>query len=136
MSKDKAADYFARHKESTECHITSDGRVFHSTGSASGFANTLKDNKVESFKRDSTAVENIEVVDATEELGKDEAATQSAQEAHEANIKALRLFDPTTISYDEAKVLAKALGLETPSNTKVDIFAALEVAKANLEPQA
>lgn len=51
MSKDKAADYFARHKESNECHITSDGRVFHSIGSAKGFANTLKDDAVKSYTR-------------------------------------------------------------------------------------
>lgn len=135
MLKEKAVDYFDRHPSSNECHITSDGRVFHTIGSAQGFSQGLTDNKIASFKRE-TNVENIEVVGATEETGADEAAIQSAKEADEANIEALRIFDPATISYDEAKALAKALGLETPSNTKVDIFAALEAAKANLAPQA
>jgi hypothetical protein len=134
MSKEQAVDYFDRHPSSNECHITSDGRVFHTIGSAQGFAQGLKDNKVESFTRDSK-VKNIKVVDPIEETGSDAAAIQSAKEAHDANIEALKAFDATTISYDEAKALAKALGLETSSNTKVDIFAALEAAKANLEAQ-
>lgn len=71
MSKDKAADYFARHKESNECHITSDGRVFHSIGSASGFANTLKDNAVESFKRSEVAQPTNVVVLNTESHDKE-----------------------------------------------------------------
>jgi hypothetical protein len=142
MSKDKAADYFARHKESNECHITADGRVFHSIGSASGFANTLKDNKVESFKRDSKAVENIEVVDETEETGTDEETEgknlPSTDELVSSMLNKMNLneFNPETTSYEDAKKLAQDLKLETVSNKKVDIFAALEVAKANLAPQA
>lgn len=54
MSKkytEKAQDYFKRHPSSNECHITSDGRVFHTLGSAQGFAGTLEDQTIESYKK-------------------------------------------------------------------------------------
>jgi hypothetical protein len=122
MSKEKAVDYFDRHPSSNECHITSDGRVFHTIGSAQGFANGLKDNKIESYKRSDSDVKNIEVNDSIEETG-------------ENNKEALKAFDSATAQYEEGKALAKALGIETPSNSKADIFAALDAAKANLEPK-
>jgi hypothetical protein len=53
-NKEKAADYFNRH-DGTECHITSDGRVFHSKGTADSFAVGLADQKVESFKKEDFA---------------------------------------------------------------------------------
>lgn len=48
---EKAKDYFNRHPTSQECHITSDGRVFHTTGAAQGFAGTLNDETIETYKR-------------------------------------------------------------------------------------
>ncbi|MBU4536983.1 MAG: hypothetical protein L6264_07325 [Weeksellaceae bacterium] len=51
---DLAQDYFERHSRSNECHITSDGRVFHTSGHAISFAqeNNLQDQKIESYTRD------------------------------------------------------------------------------------
>lgn len=125
MLKEKAVDYFDRHPSSNECHITSDGRVFHTKGAADGFANGLKDNKVASFNRSELNPENIIVVDS-EELTGDEV---------KATIESLRNFNAETTSYEDGKALAQDLKLEVSSNKKVDIFAALEVAKANLAPQ-
>lgn len=51
---EKAQDYFERHSVSEECHITSDGRVFHTLGHALSFAqeNQLEDQEIESYKRE------------------------------------------------------------------------------------
>ena len=156
MSKEKAVDYFDRHPSSNECHITSDERVFHSAGTAQGFAESLKDNKVTSYKRADFEAVNISVVDAEELTGfededEDEDLFLGDIDTSDApvievpnietpvvdlNIEALKAFDSETASYEEGKALVKALALETPSNTKVDIFAALEVAKTNLQNQA
>lgn len=53
-----ALDYFARHPQSNECHITSDERVFHQKGSAESFAAYLKDKSVESFTRQEAFAES------------------------------------------------------------------------------
>ncbi len=170
MSKEKAVDYFDRHPSSNECHITSDERVFHSAGTAQGFAESLKDNKITSYKREDFAV-NISVVDAEKVTGfeneeEDENLFLENIDPSDApvievpkievpkievpnienpvidtltvdpNIEALKAFDAETASYEEGKALVKALAIETSSNTKVDIFAALEVAKTNLQKQA
>lgn len=127
MLKEKAVDYFDRHPSSNECHITSDGRVFHTIGTAQGFANGLKNNKIESYKRGDLNVENIDVNDPKEETGDTGANNE--------NLEALRAFDSEKTSYESGKALVKALGIETSSNSKADIFAALETAKANLEPK-
>lgn len=120
MSKDKAADYFARHKESPECHITSDGRVFHSIGTATGFANGLKDNAVTSYKRD-----------AVESKGKSqkEQDDASTEESKVLALETLKNFDTATATYPEIKALAKALSLESPSQSQVDLVAAIEAKK-------
>lgn len=166
MSKEKAVDYFDRHPSSNECHITSDERVFHSAGTAQGFAESLKDNKVTSYKRADFEAVNVSVVDAEEltgfededededlflgdidtsdapviEVPKIEVPNIEVPKievlAVDTNIEALKAFDSETASYEEGKALVKALSIETPSNTKVDIFAALELAKTNLQNQA
>lgn len=50
---DLAQDYFERHSVSNECHITSDGRVFHTGGHAISFAqeHDLQDQTIESYTR-------------------------------------------------------------------------------------
>ena len=189
MSKEKAVDYFDRHPSSTECHITSDGRVFHTIGPAQGFASGLKDDKVESFTRAQFEVAEIPVFGSEEVPGDDaEKETRfkarvatllalgfvrnedlfenaenggaisaddvyeisdeafeisitpvinsSADDAKTQAIDALRNFDASTAKYPEIKALAKALGLETPTQKEPDLLAALKAAKANLEPQA
>lgn len=72
MSKNKelSQDYFDRHPSSDACHITSDGRVFHNVGTADGYATALKDNKVETFTRDSKKVADIDVNGASDETKK------------------------------------------------------------------
>lgn len=117
MSKNKelAQDYFERHPLSVECHITTDGRVFHSPGTAQGHAASLQDDAVEKFIRDEKKVNDIEVT------------------ADDANTPiTLKDFDPATTKYDQAKVLFDDLKLEAPSRKKEDIFAALIEAKSKL----
>ena len=165
MSKDKAADYFARHKESNECHITSDGRVFHSIGSASGFANTLKDNKVISYTRESfeskvpTDGADVDSQDdgsqddgtqdqssedegsddegSSDEGSEDEGSEDEGSEKNEA-LEALKNFDATVAGYPEIKALVKALGLDTENQKEATLVAALEAHKTaiNLEVNA
>ncbi|OWK99265.1 hypothetical protein AP75_01905 [Kaistella haifensis DSM 19056] len=69
---DLAQDYFERHSRSNECHITSDGRVFHTSGHAISFAqeNNLQDQTIESYTRDQAekiATVPVEPVGPTEE---------------------------------------------------------------------
>jgi hypothetical protein len=114
MSKELAADYFARHTNN-ECHITSDGRVFHTKGSADSFANGLKDNTVVSFTRD----------------GK--TPTADGEDTGEADkvkaIETLKTFEATTAKYPELKALVKALGLEVENQKEATLVAALEAHK-------
>ncbi len=115
MSKELAADYFARHGSSNECHITSDGRVFHTKGAADSFANGLKDNKVESYTRDGKKEEK-----EVETPGSD---------ATVFTLEDLKAFDTTTASYAEIKALANGLNLESASQKKEDLLAAIEAQK-------
>lgn len=115
MSKELVVDYFDRHTND-ECFITSDGRVFHTKGTADGHANTLKDNNVESHKR------NIPAVDSD---GSDDSDTLKIEA-----VEALKTFDTSTATYPEIKALANTLGLESASQKKDDLVAALEVQKA------
>ncbi len=118
MSKELAADYFARHESSNECHITSDGRVFHTKGSADSFANGLKDTTVASFTRDGKTTD-------------DEAQTDEGSKDDDkiAAIEALKTFDAETATYAEIKELAKAFSLESVSQKKEDLLAAIEAHK-------
>ena len=184
MSKDKAADYFARHKESPECHITSDGRVFHSIGTATGFANGLKDNAVTSYKRGdmakptkiivhntddedldedketrfkarvdrltalgfernedlfskeenggTTSIDSTAVYESTDkefEIGLTPLVINGFDESKVKALEALKKFDTATATYPEIKALSKALALESPSQSQVDLVAAIEAQK-------
>lgn len=113
MSKELAADYFSRHQSSNECHITSDGRVFHTKGSADSFANGLKDNAVASYTRD----------------GKEEKTKGSGEDAKVFTLEDLNAFDATTATYAEIKALANGLKLESASQKQVDLLAAIEAYK-------
>lgn len=182
MSKDKAVDYFDRHQSSNECHITSDGRVFHTLGSAQSFAAGLKNNEVTSYKRaefetvisEDSQDDNLEVdkearfktrEDRLIALGFERIddlfghlvtgstievkdVLEISDEAFEISItpvvfqapqdespkvealETLKNFDTATASYEDIKSLAKALALESPSNSKVDLIAAIEAQKA------
>lgn len=126
MSKDKAADYFGRHKND-ECHITSDGRVFHTIGSAQSFASGLKDATIESFKR-------AEFEKKTSEDSQDDS---SDEETKVLALETLKNFDPATAKYPEIKELVKMLGIEAASLKQPDLLAAIEAYKKtiNLEVQ-
>ncbi len=91
---DLAVDYFERHSTSNECHITSDGRVFHAIGNAISFANehNLQDQTIESYTRgqieqkeelpftaeiDTTDVENsLDVINKVSEGAEDGNTTE------------------------------------------------------------
>lgn len=126
MSKDKAADYFGRHKND-ECHITSDGRVFHTIGSAQSFAAGLKDATIESFKR-------AEFEKKTSEDSQDDP---SDEDTKVLALETLKNFDSATAKYPEIKELVKMLGIEPASLKQPDLLAEIEAYKKtiNLEVQ-
>lgn len=132
MYKDKAVDYFDRHPSSNECHITSDGRVFHTLGTAQGFAGSLKDNKVESFTRAQIEVEAIPVV-GSEELTGD--ATGAVGDQNEF-IEQLKAFDFEKVDYQVAKKLVANLGLEPKTQKQPDLVEALKEALAKVNTPA
>ena len=117
MSKELAADYFSRHLSSKECHITSDGRVFHSKGTAEGFANSLKDNKVLSYNRSEF------------EGSKKEDVTDTDAESKTQALELLKSFDASTATYPETKALVKMLGIEPATQKQPDLLAAIEAFK-------
>lgn len=119
MSKELAADYFSRHLSSKECHITSDGRVFHSKGTAEGFANSLKDNKVLSYNRS-------EFEGSKEEGG---TGTDTDTESKTQALELLKSFDASTATYPEIKALVKMLGIEPATQKQPDLLAAIEAFK-------
>ncbi len=116
MSKSLAADYFSRHQSSNECHITSDGRVFHTKGSADSFASALKDSTVASHTREGKG-----------EKAKDETP---GEDTKVYTLEDLKAFDATTATYPEIKALANGLKLESASQKQVDLLAAIEAQKA------
>ena len=116
MSKEIVKDYFDRHPASIECHVTSDGRVFHDIGSAQSFSSGLTDQEVTSHKRGEEKVEEIEVND-------------------DAQVITLADFDPETTDYKAALELFKSLELTAASNKKEDIYPVLIAAKAAAETQ-
>lgn len=117
MSKELAADYFSRHLSSKECYVTSDGRVFHSKGTAEGFANSLKDNKVLSYKRSEF------------EESKEEDGTDTDTESKTQALELLKSFDASTATYPEIKALVKMLGIEPATQKQPDLLAAIEAFK-------
>ena len=171
MSKDKAADYFARHQTpSDECHITTDSRVFHTLGSAQGYASELKDNKVTSYTRaefETTVVDDLEdkeekgltfnvdikkgeapkvevpKVDAPKveapkvdtpkaeapKVDTPKAETPKAETPKVYTLEDLKAFNPETAEYPEIKALVLGFNLDSASNKKVDLLAAIEAYK-------
>lgn len=118
MSKnnDKAADYFKRHSTGTECHITSDGRVFHTKGSAESFAVGLKDQTVESFKRDEAkTADKPKVADKP----KTEKQVFETLELTDENISQILNFGLVKENYINLKALVSHLKIET-ENQKAD----------------
>ena len=117
MSKNKelAKDYFDRHPSSNECHVASDGRVFHNPGTAAGYAASLKNGTVDKFTRGENNQE------------------ESGSDASELTLEG---YTPGVTTYEDAKKLVKALGLKPASQKKEDVFAALDAEKATAEAKA
>ena len=111
---EKAQDYFERHPSSDECHVTSDGRVFHTLGSAQSMAGTLDDQTIESYKR---KVLEKELADT----GK--SSTQTNEAEKETKLKELSELELVSGNYQQMKALASFFGLK-PADQKVDTLIA------------
>ncbi|WP_235819737.1 hypothetical protein [Flavobacterium davisii] len=120
MNQDKkqlAQDYFERHT-GNECFITSDNRVFHTQGSAAGYANTLKDDAVDKFTRS-------EVTPPVEDL-------EDQEDEHQYSDQDILNFDTTSAKYPEINALFTALKLEAPTKKQQDLVEAIEKEKARI----
>ena len=123
--KAKLKDYFKRYPLSQECHVTSDGKLFHQSGPAQSYAGGLKDNKVARHTREDY-VNRIET----------SANVVKGNDAPEGGDVTLENFDPTAQdAYAKALELAANLGLELKDRKKVTVLQAVEAAKAALEPK-
>lgn len=117
---DKAQDYFDRHPSGEECHITSDGRVFHTKGSAQGFAGTLDNQDIESYSRKVLETENSLKQEADSGADRD------------AKIKELEALELVTANYNEMKALAKYFEVKTENQKAETLIAALTEFKKTL----
>ncbi len=119
--KELASDYFDRHPSSNECHITADGRVFHTKGSAQGFARTLDDQDIESYFR--TVLEKEKSL---------EDAMVIHSDNREEKIKELEELELVKENYPQLKALAKYFDIK-PADQKADtLIAALTEFKTTL----
>lgn len=123
--KEKAQDYFDRHPSSNECHITSDGRVFHAKGTAQGFAGTLEDQEIESYSR--TVLE------------KEKSFTEEIDQASDAEILAMTVFlgksDVEKLEYNDLKKLVKFFDVPVEDQKKETLVAALTEFKKTLKEE-
>ncbi|WP_102980121.1 hypothetical protein [Chryseobacterium scophthalmum] len=120
---EKAQDYFDRHPSSEECHITSDGRVFHIKGGAQGFAGTLDNQDIESYSR--KVLEKEKSLEQEIDLGDNK----------EAKIKELNALELVTANYNEMKVLVKYFDLKVENQKAETLIAALTEFKTTLNEQ-
>lgn len=120
---EKAQDYFNRHPTSDECHITSDGRVFHNKGSAQGMAGTLDDQNIESYSR--------------KVFEKEKADNDSAPSQVEAIIMEtfLNANEVDKMKYDDLKKLCKFFEIKTGDQKAETLIAALTEYKSTLNQQ-
>ncbi|TDX86181.1 hypothetical protein [Epilithonimonas xixisoli] len=145
--KNLAVDYFERHSTSQECHITSDGRVFHTNGHAISFASehNLQDQTIESYKREQVAtvaenatVENFEDVENSEEKqdGNDTDVETNEDagenEVVDSKIEELKSFDIETGDYQDVKSFIKHFNIETADQKADTLKTALTEFKNNL----
>lgn len=130
-NKQLAKDYFERHT-SDECFITSDGRVFHNSGAATGYASLLKDNEVEKFHRTDFAKAKAKAKDETGDSD-DESSAESAAAKRAEAIEALKAFDAEKPNaHLTGKAILQKLGITLESWTKDAVVAAIEAEKAKL----
>lgn len=120
---EKAQDYFDRHPSSDECHVTSDGRVFHNKGGAQGFAGTLDDQDIESYSR--------------KVLEKEKSLAQEIDlgDNHESKIKELETLELSTANYNEMKALVKFFDVKVENQKAETLITALTEFKNTLNQQ-
>lgn len=118
---EKALDYFNRH-QNNECFITSDGRVFHNSGSARSFATTLENDEVEHYTR-----KEVEQINAQ---GIDELSQGHSTDDKEAELLALELIPK---NYQKMLSLVKHFGLTPEGNKAENLIAVLTEYKSKLE---
>jgi hypothetical protein len=140
---DLAKDYFERHSTSNECHITSDKRVFHTSGYAISFSqeHDLQDQTIESYTR--AQVEQKEELTFTAEIDSEIEEEEKPKEetdlsgfASPAGQIALDVFlannDVEKIEYKDLKALVKHLEIETADQKADTLKLALIEYKNNL----
>lgn len=113
---ENAKDYFDRHPQNDECHITSDGRVFHTLGAAQGFAGTLDDQTIESFKRSV-----LEKESKTDDAGD-----------KDAKLKELSELELVKENYNQIKGLVKFFDLKPADQKAETLISALTDYKNSL----
>lgn len=146
--KEKALDYFKRHPHSEECHISSDGRVFHKPGDAQSFAGTLKNSKIESYQRDVVLAEiqadteddiNLDNEETTKIEGKttvdDKTSAKTAVDGIEKSKDFLMSNDVADMGYNTMQTFVKVLDLEVENQKKETLIVALEAFKKTLNEQ-
>lgn len=117
-SKKQALDYFDRHPNSIECHVSADGRVFHTLPAAQGYASGLRNTAVASFKR-----AELEQQDASDALSLEVNLDESEV--------TLENFDPAhKDAYLHAKALVDQYDLKPETGKKQHLIAAIEAFKA------
>lgn len=116
---EKAQDYFERHPSSSDCHITSDGRVFHTLGSAQGFAGTLDDQTIESYK-----------ISVLEKETTNEGFDAEAEK--QAKLEELATLELVKENYHEIKALVKYFDLKPADQKAETLIAALTEYKNTL----
>lgn len=124
---DLAKDYFERHSISNECHITSDGRVFHALGHAISFAqeHDLQDQTIESYTRAQVETTETLATVAKEPVG-------PTEEEITAKTEELKNLDIDAAEYPAIKTFIKFFDITTDDQKAATLKTALTEYKNNL----
>lgn len=128
----KAQDYFERHQGSNECHISSDGRVFHTKGSAESFAVTLEDRTVESFTRKSMESKD-KANDKSSDKDKDKTGDIDVEALVALKTKELQETELVKENYKAIQGLVKYFQIEVENQKAETLIAALTEYKLKLQ---
>ncbi|MBT0550244.1 hypothetical protein [Riemerella anatipestifer] len=129
--KEQALDYFNRHPYSNECHITSDGRVFHTLGAAQSFAGTLEDQVIESFSRAVLKkAEDEKEKNKQEKKKKEEDKKLEGQKQAKENFEAA---DLSTLDYNALTDYVRLFELETADKKAETLRTVLSEYQAELK---
>ena len=122
-NKELAADYFERFKESEECHITADERIFHTKGNADSFAAGLTDPTVKTFKRVDFKIAQMEVVvDEDDDLTDEEKAA-----VEEARCKKQDCPSAGSEPTETDEEIAKRIEIEAAEKADADAIASEKI---------